>query len=168
MSCGSWNAHNSSCKEGTAWIWVHGAYKRQRQAQKAVSPFSSISHDFPLGQWFKSESNCLVNAYLLRRARQAGSLGREQSPWWILQPLGVCRFRESFSSPQGLCFGSLGTHTSWLRRSGYVNQIHFITLQWEAALSTGRLVLVWQSHLLPVGGLIKVCQNTWKLWTTNP
>lgn len=103
----------------------------------------------------------------LRRAGQAGSLGREQSPWWILQALGVCRFRDSFSSPQGLCFGSRGTHISWLGRSGYVNQIHVVTLQWEAALSTGRLVLVWQSHLLPVGGLIKVCQNTWKLWT-NP
>lgn len=142
---------------------------RGRGKHKKISPFSSINHYLPLRQWFKSESNCLVSIPSSQESRaESGSLRREAVTLMNSPTLGDLQVQRKLQQPMGAVAQlQWDPHISWLRGSGYVNQIHFITLQWEAALSTGRLVLVWQSHLLPVGGPIKGCQNTWKLWT-NP
>lgn len=106
---------------------------------------------------------CIFSGEPGRQEASAGSshLDEFSNPW------GLAGSEKASAAHGGCALAQWDPHISWLRGSGYVNQIHFITLQWEAALSTGRLVLVWQSHLLPVGGPIKGCQNTWKLWT-NP
>ena len=160
VSCGSW--------EGTAWICVHGACKRQRGKHRR--PFL-LSHQSAITFLWDSGSSLKAIAWWTRIF--SGEPGRQEASGGsshldeLSSPWGLAGSEIASAAHRGCALAQWGTHISWLRGSGYVNQIHFITLQWEAALSTGRLVLVWQSHLLPVDGPIKGSQNSQKLWT-NP